>query len=108
MHRPTVGIIALVLLLLAVVLFLVGGSQTEAWQSGCQRVGLIMGAWWLAMPHLRGARPLWVMLALIVGLVAAMLAVRHHPLSIAMLTVIVLVLGYLSIAPRPRRPGRSR
>ena len=103
MHRPAVGFIALVLLLTAVVLFFVGAPETEAWKSGCQRVGLIMGAWWLAMPHLKGARPLWVMLALIVGLVAAMLAVRHHPLSIAMLTVIVLVLGYLSIASRSRR-----
>ncbi len=103
MHRPTVGIIALVLLLLAVVLFVVGDEKTEAWQSGCQRVGLLMGAFWLAMPHLKGVRPLWVILGLILALVAAVLAVRHHPLSVAMLLTIVLVLGYLSIASRPRR-----
>ena len=103
MHRPAVGIIALVLLLLGAFLFLLGNDQSVAWQTGCVRVGLLMGAFWLAMPHLKGVRPFWVVLGLAVGLVAAVLAVKHHPLSVALLTVIVLVLGYLSIASRPRR-----
>jgi hypothetical protein len=103
MHRPTVGIIALVLLLLAVFSLVLGEDDTTvAWRTGCQRVGLLMGAFWLAMPHLKGVRPFWVVLGLLASIVVLVLALKH-PLSLALLAVIALGLGYLSIASRPRR-----
>jgi hypothetical protein len=104
MHRPTVGIIAVVLLLLALFSLALGDDEgTAAWRSGCLRVGLLMGAFWLAMPGLKGVRPIWVLLCLAAGVVVMAIAVKH-PFSMALLAVIALVLGYLSISPRARRP----
>jgi hypothetical protein len=103
MHRPTVGMIALGLLLLGAILFLVGDERAAAWKTGCLRVGLLMAALWLAMPHLKGMRPLWLLLCLPIGLIVVVLVVKQHPLSMALVAVIALLLGYLSIASRPRR-----
>ncbi len=103
MHRPTVGIIALVLLLLAIgSLALGGGETTKTWRSGSLRVGLLMGAFWLAMPHLKGVRPFWLFLGLAAGIVVLVLALKH-PFALALLAVIALLLGYLSVSSRPRR-----
>lgn len=47
--RKTVGVIAVVCLGIAVVAGLNGELQS-AWYSACLRVGLVMGALWLALP----------------------------------------------------------
>jgi hypothetical protein len=102
MHRPTVGIIALVLLLAALGSRLLASEQSEAWQAGGLRVGLLMGALWLAMPHLQGVRPFWLFLGLGIGVVALIVAARH-PFQMALLALIALLLGYLSTTSRARR-----
>src|SRR5258708_460382 len=101
MHRPTVGIITLALLLAALLAPLLGGAQAAGWQSGCLRMGILMGAFWLALPHLKGVRPLWAFLGLMLGVVAMAFAAKH-PYSLALLAIIVLLLGYLSVASRAR------
>src|SRR2546427_11224729 len=101
MHRSTVGIITLALFLAALLASL-GGDQAKPVQSGCLRVGILMGAFWLAMPRLKGVRPLWVALGLILGVVALVIAVRQ-PFAMALLAIIALLLGYLSISSRARR-----
>ena len=66
-------------------------------------MGLLMGAAWLALPHLKNVRPLWAGLGLIGFLLAMAFAVRH-PFGLALLAVIALLLGYLTVASRARRP----
>jgi hypothetical protein len=102
MHRPTVGVIALVLLLAAAASLLLANDQADAWRAGFLRVGLLMGALWLAMPHLQRVRPFWVLSGLVVGVVVLIIAAKH-PFQMALLAVIALVLGYLSTTSRARR-----
>jgi hypothetical protein len=70
MHRPTVGLIAIVLLCgaAACYLFGVGGAAIE---SAFWRVGVIMGLLWLALPELVRVRGkfVWGLLALAIGVV---------------------------------------
>jgi len=101
MHRPTVGIIALVLLLLAVVARATGGDQDSAWQAGCFRISLLMGAIWLALPHLRGLHPLWLF-GVVGAVLVALLMAAKHPAQIALLAGAALVLAFLRTATRSR------
>jgi hypothetical protein len=105
MHRPTVGIIALLLLLLGLFSFVLGEREAAAgWGSGCLRVGLLMGALWLALPVLKGTRPIWAVIGLLVllALGVAMLFAAKHPFSMALIAAIALVLGCLTMASRSR------
>jgi len=102
MHRPTVGIIALVLLLLAAVAPVIGGEQVDAWQWACLKIGILMAALWLALPGLKGVRPIWIILCLALGVVVLVIVPRH-PFQFAILAVVVLILGYLSTTSRARR-----
>jgi hypothetical protein len=104
MHRPTVGLIALLLLALSGVVPLF--SSESAWHPACLRVGLLMGAFWLAMPALQGVRPIWVSLGLAVAIVGLIVATKH-PFQTALLAMIVLLLGYLSISQRRRPTGKT-
>jgi hypothetical protein len=101
MHRPTVGIITLVLLAAALLAPIVGGQQAAVWQSACLRVAILMGTLWLALPVLKGVRPLWAILGL-VSAVAALVIAAKHPLAISLVAIIALLLGYLSVGWRAR------
>jgi len=107
MYRPAVGIIAVVLLAsaVAVPLFV---EDAEAWQAASVRVGLLMGAVWLAHPHLVKVHPR-VLTAGFVGLAIVMIYAVKHPLAIAMLVVIALFFGYLKIrSQHPQRRPQQR
>jgi len=69
MHRPTVGILALAVLGLGAVLSLLGTEDGyQAWGSGLLRVGLALGALWLALPELKRL-PVWMLISVAVLLV---------------------------------------
>ena len=77
-HRPTVGVIALVLIVGAVVRVAVlwpwdppSKLSSDIWLSACVRVGLVMSAMWLALPQLERI-PNWLMKA---GLLVALLLI---------------------------------
>jgi len=74
MHRPTVGILSLVLLSVGGVLYFFGPSSEryQEWIGGSIRVGAVLGALWLALPQLRRL-PGWMVPAIFVmGLVLAL------------------------------------
>jgi hypothetical protein len=54
MNRNALGIIAAVLLLLGgvTVIFGPGGGNSSGFAGGCIRVGLVLGALWLALPQI--------------------------------------------------------
>jgi len=55
MNRHTLGIIAAVLLLIGGITAVTGpsGSNAAGFAGGCVRVGLVLGALWLALPQIR-------------------------------------------------------
>ena len=71
-RRTKLGLLALVLFALAGVLWMFEASSplaTEGW-GACLRVGIILGAFWLAYPDLVRL-PVWLLPALIVIVLAA-------------------------------------
>ena len=57
MRRTTIGILAVVLLVLwcATLFFGPGGSAASGFAGGCLRVGLVLAALWLALPQMTAA-----------------------------------------------------
>ena len=82
MHRPTLGIIALVLIVAAIALRLWPQSwgAYEALLGACTRVGLVMGALWLAQPQV-ARLPSWTFDAILVT--GVIVAVRPKLILIA-------------------------
>lgn len=100
MRHHAAGIIALLLLLGSGLLFLLHPEwdQTQAFASSALRIGLVLGAIWLAYPELVRL-PKWL-IPLLIG-VAVTIAFR--PRSALFLVPIVLVVLVL----RPRKKGPS-
>ena len=63
MHRPTVGILALILLIAAAVLYLWPqlGDSNQQLLSACLRVGAVLAALWLALPQVTRPRSWWIL-----------------------------------------------
>ena len=95
MHRPTIGLIAVVLLVAGL---LIGGSGDQTLASACLRIGVLMSLLWLAHPQLE-RMPRWMVL---VGGVGVFVVMRWPKLLVLALPVAV-VLWLL----RPRA-GRER
>lgn len=73
MHRPSVGILALILLTTGTLLWAFGSEaeNSTAWVAACWRIGLALGALWLALPQLHRV-PGWLIAAILfVALVVA-------------------------------------
>ena len=89
MHRPTIGIIALVLLASAVLLWLRpldwGGQQ--ALLAACVRLGAVMSALWLAHPQV-SRLPGWIVPTVLVA--AIVVAIRPKLIVIAVPLIIAL------------------
>ncbi len=97
MHRPTLGLIAALLLGLSVFVQL---RCPEAGIAGpLLRVGLVVGALWLAHPQLR-LLPKW-MIAVLLG---TLLLVSWRPKILWFALPVLILLVIL----RPRRPGAQR
>jgi hypothetical protein len=96
MHRPTVGILALVLLISGGV-FLSKSANDSSWQNaaaGCLRVGAILAVLWLALPEV--SRPLsrWILVAVVVGI----FLVARRPQLIVL--ALVFLAGVAILRPR--------
>lgn len=75
-NRTLVGSIALVLLIVAGVLVLTGADGSQGmWAGACLKVGLVMGAFWLALPSITRhevlGRMTWGTLIVAIGLALA-------------------------------------
>jgi hypothetical protein len=100
MHRPTVGVLAIVVLLLGAILSLVGvGDEAQAWGAGLVRVGLALGALWLALPELKRL-PRWVLVA------AAVLLVVLARFPKQFFVAIVVAVAFAILRPRVRAAQR--
>ncbi|MHB1035907.1 MAG: hypothetical protein ACYC35_02825 [Pirellulales bacterium] len=100
MHRPTVGIIALVLLLSGATLLVwrPESATYQVWLSACLRVGAVMALVWLAHPQLVRL-PAWML-----GAVLLLLPILAWKPKLFLLAVpILILLAFL----RPRA-GRGR
>lgn len=100
MHRPTVGILSLILLAVGTVVWLGWRDveQAQQWIGACWRVGFALGALWLALPDL-SRLPTWILVPI---LAVAVLVARQPRI---MLIVIVAMVLYAWL--RPRLAGRS-
>mgnify|MGYP007059379974 CR=1 FL=1 len=104
MHRPTIGIIAILLFVTAACLFPYASDGTSAVQAlfaACIKVGILMAVVWLAHPHLSGFP--WWLLAIIGAVVAMLLIVRQPRTTLVVLFVVLVVLrvrNFLARAPK--------
>jgi hypothetical protein len=74
MNRTLLGICSLVLLVLAGITLASGprDSTATSFAAGCLRVGLVLGAMWLALPQIHrilATTPRWLLVAMAIGLV---------------------------------------
>lgn len=89
-----------------------GGDEAwEMWYAGFLRVGLLMGAFWQALPA-RGRDAAWAEVspvALIGGLIVLFVAVRRPKVFIPLLVVVGAILFVLRLLRRgdSDRPDRS-
>ncbi len=83
-HRPTVGVLAVVLLTIGLVTAKFAPSTTlnDQLTSACLRIGAVMGVLWLALPDLRAARRAWIFLVVLVaGCVAIIVMPKRVPIA---------------------------
>ncbi|MBI1904401.1 MAG: hypothetical protein HYS13_25170 [Planctomycetia bacterium] len=110
MHRPTLGIIALVLLLSGVGLLFAPAEGASVWSDALLRVGILMGVLWLAHPDLKGF-PGWLLLAGGLLFLAAAFFVVRKPSAVALLAAVVILLVKLraiSLPSRRKGDGKER
>jgi hypothetical protein len=93
MNRSLLGICALVLLLLggAALLYDSGDGTTVSFAAGCLRVGLVLGAIWLALPQITSIlsrMPRWMMVALAIGLVVIIIRPWYALIVVPVLVVL--------------------
>jgi hypothetical protein len=116
MKRMQIGLIALVLLVSAVVLYLMGAvaNAMAGTVGGLLRVGLVMGALWLAMPTLTTVfqrTPKWLLTA--TAIAAIIVAIRPTIILYALGALVLLWLFGPRLATKadptivPRRPKRK-
>ncbi len=97
MHRPTVGVLALALLVISIALRIWYPSDT-ATADACLRPALVFGLLWLALPQMRQL-PRWMTVAVAV----AALVVLWRPKALLLVLPILAAMWVL----RPRRTKRS-
>src|ERR1700741_312265 len=101
MHRPTVGILAILLLLAGAVMYF-GGYEDDTpglFQAAFLRVGAMLATLWLAQPELSHMRP-WMVIVFIAALVGIVFVRK--------LLVPLLIVGLLVAILRPRsKTGRQ-
>lgn len=92
MQRRKIGIIAIVLLCAAALLPLWPDRSAALWQAqaACLRIGLIMGAWWLAYDELQRV-PKWLAVAIPAAILLAAANKRFFPIALILIIVAVVV-----------------
>jgi hypothetical protein len=109
-RRHALGVLALVFLTAAVVLWLnQGGDQSQALLGFCSRLGLILGVLWMAFPQVQNL-PTRLPTRLVLALVLGGLIVVARPRVLALVAVIVALIAGLEFAGRLMRnpPARGR
>ncbi len=107
-NRKLVGILALVCLGSAAILFL-GFRDEESWQlwqAAFTRVGIVMSAFWLALPS-KHREAAWTNLSptTLIGLFATIVAAGRFPKVVIPIAIVVAIIGLL-LRPRSKdRPG---
>lgn len=100
MHRPTLGAVALLCLALGgVVLWAGQGDATQSssgWGGALLRVGLMLGALWLALPEVQRI-PNWLYGVILCGGIVLALRPRYFLLAVGMALALALL--------RPRLGG---
>jgi hypothetical protein len=103
MHRPTVGILALVLL--------TAGAASHYWGFGgealagaCLRVGLVLAMLWLALPQARQVKSKLALGLIIAVLLMATFRARLLPALFKLAPIFVAAFMLLSLL-RPRTPA---
>lgn len=110
--RPLVGAIALACLLAAAGLWIVqarttqDGAGLQMWIAAFVRVGMLMTAFWLALPLLQGTR-FRFSTEMVISFVVAALALARLQLRVLIPLFVVLAIAGLLLRPRPKnRPPR--
>jgi hypothetical protein len=95
MNRWLIGAISVVLLTVGALLAVwpIAGDYDAAFQGACVRLGILMGAIWLAYPQARRIPP-WIALAVL----AAVAAIAIRPKHAAFIALPLLAL-YLALHP---------
>jgi hypothetical protein len=93
MHRPTIGLIAIVLLAAG---FATRGASDGALSAALLRVGLVMAILWFAHPQIKNLPKWWV-----AGGAAALFLVTRFPKLLVVIIPIAALLWFLG--PRARR-----
>ena len=93
MHRPTIGLIAVVLLVAG---FAIRGASDEALSSALLRVGLVMAILWFAHPQIKNLPKWWVAIG-----AATLFLVTRFPKLLVVIIPIAAILWFLG--PRARR-----
>ena len=112
-NRTLVGVIGLGLLAIAGLLWALGleGSQ-DMWRGACLKVGLVMGALWLALPSITRNQELGrVSVGVLAGGLAVAILVARTKISLNILVPAVLGFAFLLrvLGPsRPTRPSRPK
>lgn len=96
MHRPTIALITVVLLVAGAAFY---WREDATMASACLRVGLVMGILWFAEPQLRGF-PRWAAVLGVVTLVVGAL----RPKTLILMLPLAALLWFLR--PRPARGPR--
>lgn len=99
MHRPTVGVIAVVLLGTWAAIHGLGRASGD-WHTlatACWRVGLVMAVLWLALPQTRRLQP-WLVGTLLAGAILVAIRPKLIPLALVVLVLFAVL--------RPRRKWR--
>ncbi|NOX53828.1 MAG: hypothetical protein GXP27_05205 [Planctomycetes bacterium] len=107
-NRTLVGVIALGCLVAAGVLLIFSQSidtRARLWGAAFLRVGLLMGAFWIALPSRhREAAYANISWKTLLGLILAVLAVARYPRTVFPILVVVAIIGFFL---RPRNPQRG-
>jgi hypothetical protein len=106
--RTLVGIIAVVMLVGAGVLWFFVGSQ-NMWTGACVKVGVVMGAFWLALPTF-SRQGNWgqASLGTVVGFVALALVLMGKRVDFRIVLPMLLGIAITLMVLRPRSKTRSK
>jgi hypothetical protein len=107
-NRTLVGVLAVICCAGAIAVALAAPEQ-EALGAACLRVGLLLGAFWLALPT--SSRPAaWANVSpyVVVAIVVALLFVRQMRVFIPLLLVVGVLAFFLRPRPKKRPTQRDR
>ena len=107
-NRALVGILASLMLVGAGVLWIFAGSQ-NMWTGACLKVGLVMGALWLALPTISRRGNLGqASLGAIVGFMAMILILTGKRVDFRIVLPMLIGAGITIMVLRPKSKSRPR